>query len=346
MAVRAASTRVIGVTRFRRSGAALLTVDLSGVRRVVVTVARGAAADEVGEPDEGDQRRDQPLVDRVLQAFGNRGGRLRRHGRQSELRERDAGEVAHLGAACLVLAVDRLHVDRDLRLVGRTIVAEPAARERVSAAGRGGEAPLDLLAEIGDLAEQRRAGRADVAAGWNLALLLQMIAELALGDLAERVVEIILRHAERAGVDAIAAADAGIRVVSDDTGDRILAHGGDRAYRHAGGIDAVQAMPLDDGEAVDLAVLLLRRAVAIDLDDVERAARQILRGVPCVLVPGAERRRHLGRHVVRRLACRHAGLAADAQRRVVEHADRLRQSLAWRTRNGGRLARRDGRRGG
>src|SRR5208337_1509429 len=272
MAVRAASTRVIGVTRFRRSGAALLTVDLSGVRRVVVTVARGAAADEVGEPDEGDQRRDQPLVDRVLQAFGNRGGRLRRHGRQSELRERDAGEVAHLGAACLVLAVDRLHVGRALRLVGRTIVA---ARERVSAAGRGGEAPLDLLAEIGDLAEQRRAGRADVAAGWNLALLLQMIAELALGDLAERVVEIILRHAERAGVDAIAAADAGIRVVSDDTGDRILAHGGDRAYRHAGGIDAVQAMPLDDGEAVDLAVLLLRRAVAIDLDDVERAARQI-----------------------------------------------------------------------
>ena len=58
--------------------------------------------------------------------------------RQAELRERNGGEVAHLGAACLVLAVDRLHVGRDLRLVGRTIVAEPAARERVSAAGRGG----------------------------------------------------------------------------------------------------------------------------------------------------------------------------------------------------------------
>ena len=42
----------------------------------------------------------------------------------------------------------------------------------------------------------------------------------------------------------------------------------------------MQAVPLDEGKAVDLAVLLLRGAVAIDLDDVERAAGQIFRRNP------------------------------------------------------------------
>ena len=42
----------------------------------------------------------------------------------------------------------------------------------------------------------------------------------------------------------------------------------------------MQAMPLDEGEAVHLVVLLLRGAVAIDLDDVERAAGQVLGANP------------------------------------------------------------------
>ena len=74
----------------------------------------------------------------------------------------------------------------------------------------------------------------------------------------------------------------------------------------------MQAMPLDEGKAVDLAVLLLRRAVAIDLDDVERAAGQVLRRIPGILVPAGQVLRDVGRHIVGRFAGRHARLAADA----------------------------------
>src|ERR1035441_5154747 len=98
----------------------------------------------------------------------------------------------------------------------------------------------------------------------------------------------------------------------------------------------MQAMPLDEGETVNLVVLLLRGAVAIDLDDVERAARQILRRIPGVLVPAGQGRRDLSRHLVGLLAGGHARLAAETKRRVVEHPDRLRRYLLRRPCDGGR----------
>src|SRR5664280_2235677 len=108
----------------------------------------------------------------------------------------------------------------------------------------------------------------------------------------------------------------------------------------------MQAMPLDEGKTVDLAVLLLRRAVAIDLDDVKRAAGQILGGIPGVLVPAAQALRDILRHLVGGLTGRHTRLAADAKRRVVEHADRLGRYLLWRPCDGGRRLGGHGRRRG
>src|ERR1039458_10323107 len=96
------------------------------------------------------------------------------------------------------------------------------------------------------------------------------------------------------------------------------------------------AMPLDEGETVNLVVLLLRGAVAIDLDAVERAARQILRRFPGVLVPAGQGRRDLSRHLVGLLTGGHARLAADTKGRVVKHSDRQRRYLLRRPRDGGR----------
>ena len=50
--------------------------------------------------------------------------------------ERNAGDVADLGAAAFVFAVDSFDVVGDRRRIGRTIVAEPAAWELVGGAGR------------------------------------------------------------------------------------------------------------------------------------------------------------------------------------------------------------------
>ena len=171
---------------------------------------------------------------------------------------------------------------------------------------------FDLLLELLDRPKQRGAGRTNVAASRDLTLLLQMAAELALRDLAERIIEIELRHAERAAIDAVAAADAAIGIVRDDAGHFILLHGADRADRHAGRIDAMQAVPFDEGKAVDLVVLLLRGAVAIDLDDVERAAGQVFRRIPGILIPVGQVLRDVGRHIVGGFARRHTRLAADA----------------------------------
>ena len=148
------------------------------------------------------------MIERVLHALGERGGRLPSRRRQPKFRERNAGEIAHLGAAGLVLAVDAFDVVRDRRRVGRPIFADLAARELIGRAGGRREPTFDLLLELLDRPEQRGAGRTNVAAGRNLALLLQVAAELALRDLAERIVEVELRHAERAAIDAVAAADA------------------------------------------------------------------------------------------------------------------------------------------
>ena len=99
----------------------------------------------------------------------------------------------------------------------------------------------------------------------------------------------------------------------------------------------MQAMPLDEGKTVNFTVLLFHRPVPIDLDDVERVAGQILSGIPSGLVPVTQVFRDVDRHVVGRLAGRHARLAADAKRRIVKHADGLRRHLLRRPRNGRRF---------
>src|SRR5208282_6860833 len=95
-----------------------------------------AATYQYSEAGKGDDRRDQPLIDRVLHAFGERGRGLRWDGRQSESRKRNAGDVADLGAAAFVFAVDSFDVVGNRRRIGRTIVAEPAAWELVGGARR------------------------------------------------------------------------------------------------------------------------------------------------------------------------------------------------------------------
>jgi hypothetical protein len=56
------------------------------------------------------------------------------------------------------------------------------------------------------------------AAGKQRVLRQQVRAHLALGDLAERSEELILRDIERAAVHAVATPDAGVGVVDDDAG--------------------------------------------------------------------------------------------------------------------------------
>jgi len=145
-----------------------------------------------------------------------------------------------------------------------------------------------------------------------------MHAQLALADLRRGRIVGEARHAEGAGGDAVAAADAGILVVGHHAGLRILLHGRDRAGRDAGRIDAVHARLLDEGEAVFLLVLLVEGAVLVDLDDVERLAGDVQRRVP-VLVLGGE----LQRHAVGLLAGGHTGLAADAEGGIEEQPDGL-----------------------
>ena len=114
MTTSAASTSVVGVIRFLRSGVAVLTVnpfETSALRRC--RVLGHVAAGKECEPEEGDERRDQPLIERVLHAFGERGRRLPPDGRQPEFRERHAGEIAYLGAAGLVFAVDAFDVSAE-----------------------------------------------------------------------------------------------------------------------------------------------------------------------------------------------------------------------------------------
>src|SRR5690606_34778645 len=95
----------------------------------------------------------------------------------------------------------------------------------------------------------------------------------------------------------------------------------------------VQAGLLAEREAVLDPVLDRHRAVLVDLDDVERLARDIQRRIP-QRVLGAD----LARHAVGLLARGDAGLAADAQRRVEQQADGVGRELlvAARLRRAGR----------
>lgn len=140
-----------------------------------------------------------------------------------------------------------------------------------------------------------------------------MVAELALMDLTERTLEIVLGDAEWAGIDTIAAADAPIRVVADDSGFRVLDHRGNRTGGNAGWVDTVEALALDEREAVCLAILFRDRAVHVGLYDIERLARQVLGGIPGARVPFRLVGIDLDRHVIDFLAAGNTGLAAHAQ---------------------------------
>src|SRR5208337_4177313 len=164
--------------------------------------------------------------------------------------------------------------------------------------------------------EQGRARRADLRASGNIPLRQLVLAELAFGDLRRWRVVLELRDAVRAGGDAVAASDAGVGIVTDGAGDRVLCHCAYGANRDARWVDAVQALPLDMGEAVFLFVLMLARSVLVELDDGIGAARQLERRVPQFLAEIVFQRQRVGG-----LARGHAGLAADAKRGIVEKPD-------------------------
>src|SRR3546814_4549531 len=86
--------------------------------------------------------------------------------------------------------------------------------------------------------------------------------------------DIELRHPEWACVGAIAAADTGIGVVADDAGDRVLGHRLHRAHRNATRVDTMQAVPLHEREAIDLAVLAAGVAITVDLDHIQRRSEE------------------------------------------------------------------------
>ncbi|MPM73308.1 hypothetical protein SDC9_120288 [bioreactor metagenome] len=144
--------------------------------------------------------------------------------------------------------------------------AQTAARNGRPFAGLQCQTALGFGQQILGAAEQRCAGRANLGTGRIVAILVAMPAQLALADLAGRRIVLVLGNAERAGGNAVAAADAGIRVVADHPGHRILDHRRHRAGRHAGRVGAMHARGLHEGEAVQLAVLRFHRAVAVHLD--------------------------------------------------------------------------------
>ena len=97
----------------------------------------------------------------------------------------------------------------------------------------------------------------------------------------------------------------------------------------------MQAMPFDEGKAVDLAVLLLRRAVAIDFDDVERAAGQVLRRNPRYVSFQLLRSGGISAGIL--LAALHAATHALQPMQSVESysmPDRMRRHLFGRPRDG------------
>ena len=150
----------------------------------------------------------EALVEALLDRVGGVGHALRPVVGQAELLEGDVGQVEHLRAAGLRLAVDLRHVGAGVR----------------------GQAPLRLGQELGALAVDDRPARAHLAAGGPVAARVAaeaavvgelrvthaVAAQLALHDLRHRLVELELGHVERAGHLAVAAAHAVRRVVADD----------------------------------------------------------------------------------------------------------------------------------
>ena len=193
-----------------------------------------------------------------------------------------------------------------------------SAREAVQLARLHRQAALGLGQQILGAAEQRGARRTDLGTSRVVAVLVAMAAQLALADAPGGRIVLVLGNAEGAGGNAVAATDALVRVVADHAGHRVLGHRRHRAGRNAGRVTAMHAGGLHEGEAVDLLVLRLHGAVAVHLDQVEGIAGGIQRRIPQMIDGGK-----LRRVVVGFLAGRDTGLAADAQRGVVEQAQRF-----------------------
>ena len=172
---------------------------------------------------EGD-RRDETLVDGVLDSFGegSRGFGLQRG--QPEPVKGQAGQVEMIGAAHLVFAVNVGHIS--LRVLG-----EAGARFRQ---------------QVLPPAEQDRAGWAGLGArGYALGFEVGVPAEVALHDLRYGAVPLELGDVERARDLAVAAADAGVFAIINDACLRVLRHRADGADRDAGRILAMHARILD-----------------------------------------------------------------------------------------------------
>ena len=219
------------------------------------------------------------------------GVRRRAHaGLEPETLERHVGDVEPAGPPGLVLPVDVVHV-----LVG--VLVDARAR---------------LVEQLRAVPELQGTGGAHLRARGHLAFRLTRGAEGALPHIRLCLLVLKLRDVERAGDHAVTAAEAAIARVGDRAG-RALLEGAGRTRRHAGGLDAVHALRLGEPHGHGL---WLRRGLWEPVDHREG-----------VLIGAARAREHDIVACVDRFtervcfgAGRLAGAAADAARRVDEHA--------------------------
>ena len=144
-----------------------------------------------------DNRGNKALVNGVVYLLRKSRRRRFRQCGEPQFGERHAGEVEVVDASDFLLAVNRLDVLAWIQL----------------------EAASGFLKQVFALAEQNGAGRTDTGAGRRPVLLQKSaFAEIAFDNLRQRPVPLEFGNVERTGNLAVAAADAGVLVVADNTG--------------------------------------------------------------------------------------------------------------------------------
>ena len=286
---------------------------------VIVAVLLAVATNEHGEAGQHHHGQHHPLVEGVLDMLGaGPGGELRQVG-HVELGVGHPGQYQHLGTAPLLLAIDVRLVARHFMQV-RVVGGKGLARIGVFAAGARQQAALGLGHQILAGTKNHGAGGAYLDTAGQLALIDPLkpllVTELALVDRPQGVVVVIFGHIERAAHHAVAATGADARVIVDYAGFGIFFKGLHRTDGDAVGIDAVHALLLDVGIAIHQLILVLASAALPHLNDVVGVGGQLV-----VVGPGLCPRR-IGRVAIQTLTLRHAGLTADAEGGVVEHAER------------------------
>lgn len=119
----------------------------------------------------------------------------------------------------------------------------------------------------------------------------------------DAAIRVVLRNSVGAVPGAVLAPDAGVRVVTDDTGYRIFGVGVHRAASHAGGFEAVIAA---NGE-----IMALSERVSSAFDLAHASPENV------------------GRIAILLVACNNAALAADALRHVEVKPVLLARARSW-----------------